>query len=280
MWTFIKDHWRDGLEILILAVAIYQIYKAIRATRGARILVGMVVLLVSLMLVLSFAELKVINWLVTRGSLGLLISTPVIFQPEIRNALAKLGSSRLFNFSNNRRIAFLESLDDAVVMLSRKRIGALFAIERDISLRQHLDTGVPLDATFTPELAITVFFPKTPLHDGGMVIADDRVAAAACVFPVSHRELSDRSIGLRHRAAIGLTEETDAVAVIVSEETGAISICTEGILERNLGEEKFRARMAEIFLSTPLKTHEKGHKKELAAEDRSSSDGDSDLVSD
>ena len=126
---------------------------------------------------------------------------------------------------------------------------------------------------------MTVFFPKTPLHDGGMVISNKKVTAAACVFPVSQRELADRSIGLRHRAAIGVTEESDCVAVIVSEETGAISICMDGHLERNLGEEKFRARMAEIFLATN-DNHEKGVSKEPDPQDRVASSGDRDLVSD
>jgi diadenylate cyclase len=166
-----------------------------------------------------------------------------------------------------------------VVALSKKRIGALFAIERDIALKPYEETGVMLNADFSPELSMTVFFPKTPLHDGGMVISNKKVTAAACVFPVSQRELADRSIGLRHRAAIGVTEESDCVAVIVSEETGAISICMDGHLERNLGEEKFRKRMAEIFLATN-DNHEKGVSKEPDPQDRVAAAGDRDLVSD
>ena len=120
--------------------------------------------------------------------------------------------------------------------MSKKRIGALFAFERSISLKEHLDTGVELDALFTPEFALTVFHPKTALHDGGMIIAKDRAAGAGCVFPVSSRELVDRSTGLRHRAAIGISEETDCVAVVVSEETGQVSVCVDGV--RSLPGEK------------------------------------------
>jgi len=163
--------------------------------------------------------------------------------------------------------------------LAKKRIGALFAIERDIALKPYEETGVMLNADFSPELSMTVFFPKTPLHDGGMVISNKKMSTAACVFPVSQKELSDRSIGLRHRAAIGVTEETDCVAVIVSEETGAISICMDGVLERNLGEAKFRARMAQIFLANDHKD-EKGAPKELDPKDRVTASRDRDLVSD
>lgn len=274
-WMTILEHWRDGVEILVLAICIYQIYRAFRATRGARILVGLVVILVALTLLLQGFHLEVISFLVRWAALALLVALPVIFQPEIRNALARLGSSKLFFLGNKAQLDFHETLDDTVVALSKKRIGALFAIERDIGLTGFQETGVRLNAVFSKELAITIFFPKTPLHDGGMIIANQRIAAAACVFPVSQKELSDRSIGLRHRAAIGVTEESDCVAVIVSEETGAISICIEGRLERNLGEEKFRARMADIFLSPTDKHHE-----ELVPETRVSSSGDRDLVSD
>ena len=279
VWDFVSKYWRDGIEILILAIAIYQIFRAFRATRGARILVGLVVILVAITLLLRLFEFAVISWLVTRAAILLVFAVPIIFQPELRNALAKLGSSRLFSFSNKSQLDFLEIFEDSVVALSKKRIGALFAIERDIALKPYEETGVMLNADFSPELSMTVFFPKTPLHDGGMVISNKKVTAAACVFPVSQRELADRSIGLRHRAAIGVTEESDCVAVIVSEETGAISICMDGHLERNLGEEKFRARMAEIFLATN-DNHEKGVSKESDSQDRVASAGDRDLVSD
>ncbi len=278
-WEDVREHWKDGIEILILSIAIYQIYRAFRATRGARILVGLVVILVAVTLVLFYFKFQVITWLVTRAAILLVFALPVIFQPELRNALAKLGSSRLFSFSNKSQLDFLETFEDSVVALSKKRIGALFAIERDISLKPYEETGVTLNADFSPELSMTVFFPKSPLHDGGVVIANKKMSTAACVFPVSQKELADRSIGLRHRAAIGVTEETDCVAVIVSEETGAISICMEGILERNLGEEKFRKRMAQIFLSNDDK-NETSAPKELDPEDRVAAAGDRDLVSD
>ena len=166
-----------------------------------------------------------------------------------------------------------------MIALSKKRIGALFAIQRGISLKEHLDSGVVLDAQFSPELAMTVFHPKAPLHDGGMIIADDRVAGAACVFPVTERQMQDRSTGLRHRAAIGLTERTDAIAVVVSEETGGISICENGVLQRNLSEKQFREKIAEIFFAAKP-SHETDPAQQLDRKGPLPPSGDRDLVSD
>ncbi len=279
MWQFGDEHWRDGIEILVLAFCIYQLYRAFRATRGAQILVGLGLVLVVLALVTQLFQFEVIGWIITRSAAVLAFALLVIFQPELRNALARLGSSRMFSFSSKRRLAFVERLADAVVMLSKKRIGALIAIQRDITLKEQLETGVILDAHFTPELAMSIFFPKSPLHDGGMIIADDRVAGAACVFPVTEREMQDRSTGLRHRAAIGLTERTDSIAIVVSEETGSISISDNGNLQRNLTEKQFREQIAEIFFSgKPANETEPDEK--LGREGNVTASGDRDLVSD
>jgi diadenylate cyclase len=279
MLQFLGNHWRDGLEILILTIGIYQLYRVFRATRGARILVGFAVILIALTLLSQVFKFEVIGWIITRATFLLAIAAVVIFQPELRTALAKLGSSRFFLFSNKRKLAFLESFADAVIKLSNNRVGALFAIERAISLKGMLETGVPLDARFSSELAMTIFHPKTPLHDGGMVIAQDRVAGAGCVFPVSQKELADRSIGLRHRAGIGVTEETDCVAIIVSEETGAISVCVDGELARDLDEDVFRDTLGEIFLFEE-RPDEARTEKELDGEDPVAASGDRDLVPD
>lgn len=266
MWEFFKNHWRDGIEILILAICIYQIHRAFRATRGAKILMGLVLILVFLTLLAIVADFQVISWIIKSAAAALAFALIVIFQPELRDALARLGSKRLFSFSNRRRLDFVERLADTVVILSKKRIGALFAIQRGISLKDYLDSGVVLDARFSPELAYTVFHPKAPLHDGGMIIADDRVAGAACVFPVTEREMKDRSTGLRHRAAIGLTERSDALCVIVSEETGTISLCENGHLDRGLSESDFRKKLAEIFFSSKP-SHETEPAEEPVRED-------------
>jgi diadenylate cyclase len=279
MWIFIKEHWRDAVEILLLATCIYQVYRAFRATRGAQILVGLGTILIVLTLASAVFKFEVIQWILTRAAAVLAFSLIVIFQPELRNGLARLGSNRLFSYSSKRRLDFVERFADAVIALSKKRIGALFAIQRDVTLKEQLETGVVLDARFSPELAMAVFHPKAPLHDGGMIIADDRVAGAACVFPVTEREMQDRSTGLRHRAAIGLTERSDAVAVVVSEETGGISICENGTLQRNLTEKQFRERITDIFFSGKP-SHETEPGSQLDIEDPLTPSGDRDLVSD
>lgn len=278
MWIFIKEHWRDGIEILILATCIYQIYRAFRATRAAQILVGLGTILIVLTLVSTVFRFEVISWIIKGAATILAFALIVIFQPELRTGLARLGSNRLFSFYSERRLDFLERFADAVINLSKKRIGALFAIQRDVSLKEQLDTGVTLDARFSPELAMAVFHPKAPLHDGGMIIAEDRVAGAACVFPVTEREMKDRSTGLRHRAAIGLTERTDAIAVVVSEETGGISICQNGILQRNLTEIQLREKIAEIFFSVKP-SHESEVTEKPDSKDSLAGSGDRDLVS-
>lgn len=282
MWEFIQTNWRYGIEILILSIGIYQVYRAFKATRGARILVGLMVVLLVLTALLQLFKFQVISFLVTRGLLVLMIALPVIFQPEIRTALARVGSSRWLEWllrNDRAQLVFLESLEEAVMTLSKKRIGALFAIERNISLKAQQETGQTLNADFSPELAMAIFFPKSPLHDGAVILADEKLVAAGCVLPVSQRELSDRSLGLRHRAAIGLTEETDAVCVVVSEETGAISICSEGGIERNLSSGDFSERMEEIFLNKDTED-EKGVSEELGAEDDVADSGDGDLDAD
>jgi diadenylate cyclase len=225
--------------------------------------------------------LVVIQWIITRAATVVAFALLVIFQPELRTGLARLGSHRLLSLFTKRRHDFIERFADSVVNLSKKRIGALFAIQRDISLKEQLDTGVVLDARFSPELAMAIFFPKAPLHDGGMIIAEDRVAGAACVFPVTEREMQDRSTGLRHRAALGLTERTDAIAVVVSEETGSISIAQNGQLLRQLTEAQFREKIADLFFSGKS-NHENqtAVHQELDREVTLSSGSDRDMVSD
>jgi diadenylate cyclase len=278
MWTFFLDHWRDGIEILLLATCIYQIYRAFRATRGAQILVGLGTIVVVLTLISVVLKFAVMQWIITESAKLLAFALIVIFQPELRTGLARLGSNRLFSLYGRRRLDFLERFADSVVNLSKKRVGALFAIQRDVSLKEQLDTGVALDARFTPELAMAVFFPKAPLHDGGMIIANDRVAGAACVFPVTEREMQDRSTGLRHRAALGLSERTDAICVVVSEETGGISICENGVLQRNLTEKQFREKISDIFFSDK-QSNESQTIENVDRKDPVSAAGDRDLVS-
>ncbi|YCM45804.1 diadenylate cyclase CdaA [Verrucomicrobiaceae bacterium 227] len=274
----LREHWRDAAEIAVLWVLIYQFYRIFRATRGARILVGLAVVVIVLTLVSQLLELRVIEWIVKSAAAILAFALLIIFQPELRNALARLGSSKLFSFSTTQQKVFLETFADSVVKLSKKRFGALFAIERSINLDDYEATGVVIEGALSVELVATIFHPKTALHDGGMILKGERIAAASCIFPVSQKELSDRSLGLRHRAGYGISEETDAVAIVVSEETGNISIVVDGKLYRGLSEEDFRAKLEELFL-TNGQDHQEMDSQELDRKAGSSGSGDRDLVS-
>ncbi len=276
---FFKDNWRAGVEVLVLWILIYQIYRVFRATRGARILVGLTVVIILMTLASQILDLKVIEWIIKSAAAILAFALLIIFQPELRNGLARLGSANLFSFSTSQQKVFLETLTEAVMRLSKKRFGALFAIERGIELDEYEGTGVTIDSVLSVELVATIFHPKTALHDGGMILKKERIASASCIFPVSQKQLSDRSLGLRHRAGFGITEETDAVAVIVSEETGAISIVVEGSIHRNLSEDEFREKLDEIFLING-EIHKEMAPEELDGENRRSGSGDRDQISD
>jgi diadenylate cyclase len=274
-----QEHWRAATEIGVLWLLIYQIFRVFRSTRGARILIGLAVVVIVLTLASQLLELKVIEWIIKSAAAILAFGLLIIFQPELRNALARLGSTNLFSFSTRHQQEFLDALSDAVVKLSNKRFGALFAIERNISLENYESTGVTIDAQLSVELVTTIFHPKTSLHDGGMVLSQERVEAAGCIFPVSQKELSDRALGLRHRAGFGVSEDTDAVAIVVSEETGAISIIVDGKMLRDLSEADFRKKLEDIFLSHGQSSEEMV-REELDVENGDSGSGDRDLVSD
>lgn len=246
MWVFLTEHWRDGVEILILAALAYKGYLFFQATRGARILTGLLVLLLSLALISLLLELSVISSLLQRFSVFLAVALVVIFQPELRRVLAELGSSRIFSF-NRPDPESLDLLMEGMQALSSRRCGALFALKRGIDLKPYAESGVEVDAVISTELITTIFHPKTTLHDGGAIIDQGRISSAGCVFPVSQREIQDRAIGLRHRAGMGISEETDAIALVVSEETGALSLCFQGKLEHDLEPAELRQRINEIL---------------------------------
>jgi diadenylate cyclase len=239
--------WRSLVEILLLTVAIYYGYLYFRGTRGAKVLTGLAIVFLTLTLISTLLNLVVIGWIVRSFSVFLAVALVVIFQPELRRGLAALGGHPIFSLTSEKRET-VHDLAEAVMQLANKQFGALIAIERDTSIRVYEETGVTIDGDFSVELILTIFHPKAALHDGGVIIRNGRIAAAACIFPVSQRETLDRSLGLRHRAGLGITEESDAVAIVVSEETGSISICHRRRIERNFTPETFRQRIAEILL--------------------------------
>src|SRR6187399_932670 len=268
--------WRSAFEIILLSVGIYYGYLYFRGTRGAKVLTGLAIVFLTLTLISQLLNLVVIGWIVRSFSVFLAVALVVIFQPELRRGLAALGGHPIFSLTSEKRET-VHDLAEAVTQLANKQYGALIAIERDTSIRVYEETGVELDATFSVELMLALFQPKSALHDGGVVMRNGRVAAAACIFPVSQRETLDRSLGLRHRAGLGITEESDAVAVVVSEETGGISICHRRRIERNFTPETFRQRISEILLHG---NYEETNPEKLASEADLASASDDALVSD
>ncbi len=256
------DRWRGLFEILLLSVGIYYGYLYFRGTRGAKVLTGLAIVFLTLTLISQILNLTVIGWIVRSFSVFLAVALVVIFQPELRRGLAALGGHPIFSLTSEKRET-VHDIAEAVAQLANKQFGALIAIERDTSIRVYEETGVSLDSHFSVELMLTLFHPKSALHDGGVVMRNGRIAAAACIFPVSQRETLDRSLGLRHRAGLGITEESDAIAVIVSEETGGISICHRRRIERNFTPESFRKRISELLLQGP---YEETDSDELARE--------------
>jgi diadenylate cyclase len=239
--------WRGLLEVLILWFGLYYAWRSLRGTRGAKVLTGLVSVLFGVMLVSGFFELPVLSWVFRNFSTALIFMLIVIFQPEIRRALAALGTNRLFATATSTP-EFVEQLTEATFELANHQLGALVAVERDMNLAPFGETGQELDCKFSPALLTTLFFPKTPLHDGGVIVRGDRVLFAACTFPVIQRGDLDRKLGMRHRAAIGLSDESDAIVIVVSEETGGVSICHRGLLERNFDPESFKRRLNELML--------------------------------
>src|ERR1700750_3144590 len=271
---FWVDRWRSFAEILLLSVGIYYGYLYFRGTRGAKVLTGLAIVFLTLTLISTLLNLVVIGWIVRSFSVFLAVRLVVIFQRELRRGLAALGGHPIFSLTSEKRET-VHDLAEAVMQLANKQFGALMAIERDTSIRVYEETGVTIDGDFSLELMLTLFHPKSALHDGGVIIRNGRVAAAACIFPVSQRETLDRSLGLRHRAGLGITAESEAVAVVVSEETGAISICHRRRIERNFTPETFRQRIAEILLHSK---YEETDSEKLAREVALSPPGDDALV--
>lgn len=231
--------WNGIFEILVLAVVFYYMLLFIAGTRGAQVLSGLVVIVVFLIGVTYVFRLDTLGWILQRLSALLAVALLVIFQPEIRRVLAELGTRQIFSSSTGERPVH-DVVVRAACQLAGQKIGALIAIERGVSTQHIQEAGTKIDAIATPELLGSIFFPHTPLHDGGVVIKDGRIVCAGCVFPLSQREELSRRLGTRHRAAIGVTEDTDAIVVVVSEETGTISVAYRGKLRRGFDEERLR----------------------------------------
>jgi diadenylate cyclase len=247
MWEMIQAVWRPVLEILILTVGIYYAFRFVRGTRGAPVVTGFLVVLLALVLVSYLLRLKVLQYFLGGFSAFFVLAVLVIFQPELRRMLAELGKLPLFVTGHEQR-ENIEVIIQTVERLADVRIGALIAVERSIELQKAVESGIRVDCEATPEMLETIFFPNNAIHDGGVIIKGDRIAFAACIFPLTQRQDLNKSLGTRHRAAIGLSEETDAVVVVVSEETGAISYAFQGQLMRGVTLEELRAFLTSILV--------------------------------
>ncbi len=240
--------WWDVLDIAIVSFVIYEVLKAIRGTRAIQMAAGST-LLVFMFYISRWGHLQTIDWLIRNLLPYIVFAVIVLFQADIRRALAHFGRAPFFRYFLTPEGAeeTIEEIAVAAAQLAAARIGAIIIIERQIGLRNYIEAGLPLDAMLTYDLLVSIFQPKSPLHDGAVIVQNDRVAAAACFLPLTVNPLLARNLGTRHRAAIGLTEENDAVAVIVSEETGRISVALDGKIEGPYDSEQLKTRLRELL---------------------------------
>src|SRR5262252_3678384 len=245
----------DVVDILVVSFLLYEVLKLIRGTRAMQMALGGAVL-IALFYGSRWAQLETVNWLI-RNMFGYVVFAGIVlFQSDIRRGLAHLGRAPFFRYFAKAESAqeSIEEIAVAASMLSAQRVGAIVAIERQIGLRNYIEGGIPLDAVLTYDLVLSIFQRSSPLHDGAVIVQNDRVAAAACFLPLTVNPKLSKELGSRHRAAIGLTEENDAVAIVVSEETGRISIVVDGQIERGLDTDLLRRRLRSLVLEREDRT--------------------------
>lgn len=247
MLNLLHSLWRPALEIIILALGIYYAFIFIRGTRGAPVVTGFLGLLLAATLVTKLLELDVLTALLTQFFAFLPFAVVVIFQPEFRRLLAELGNLPILSSTREQR-ENIAVIIQTVDRLAPVKIGALIALEQRIQLSDVVEAGLPVDCEATPEMLETIFFPNNAIHDGGVIIKGDRILRAACMFPLSHKPNLPKSLGTRHRAALGLSEETDAVVIVVSEETGAISYAWKGELKRGIRIEELQSALTQLLV--------------------------------
>ncbi len=234
------------VDILIVSGSIYWILLLVRGTTAMTVLRGVGVLLVGAFLLSRVFDLRVLNWILRNSVAGLLIGMIIVFQPEIRRALERLGRTGLHPFRRAERQDALGMVVRSVFTLSRQNIGALVVLERETGLQEVIDTGIPINATLSGELLLSIFPETSPLHDGAVVVRVDQLVAAGCTLPLSEAPLPGE-FGMRHRAAMGITERTDAVVIVVSEERGEVSLCSNGRMVPNLDEPQLSRQLHRLF---------------------------------
>ncbi|HHX86688.1 MAG TPA: TIGR00159 family protein [Firmicutes bacterium] len=240
--------WRDIIDIVIISYIFYRLILIIRGTRAEQLIKGLVLLLLA-MVVSDKAGLNTLHWMLKQFMTIGLIAIPIVFQPELRRALEQLGRGRFFRRSYWNPQEFdqmLEELMKAIPVLVKKRIGVLIVLERETGLKELIETGIRIDGVVSAELLINIFFPRSPLHDGALIMQGSHIAAAGCYLPLTDDPYLNKELGTRHRAGIGITEQSDAIAIIVSEETGIISVAHNGVLTRYLDEKKLRNLLIDL----------------------------------
>ena len=246
--AFRELRWQGVVEILLLTGVFYYGYKLLRRTQGAKVLSGFLLVFFVALFASRFLELQVLSFLLQAFVSVLVLAFLILFQPEIRRALAEIGRAGGFTFHAERQSFVIEEVIQALTELQERRYGALIVFEQSSLPQSILDSGVPVQGRVSEELLATIFFNKTPLHDGAVILRGDQVAAAGCILPVSQQAMS-RTLGLRHRAALGLTEESDAVVLVLSEESGELTLCRQGAMERPLEVDALRQKLTELLVS-------------------------------
>jgi diadenylate cyclase len=244
-------HWRDLLEILLVAVVLYRLLRFLVGTRALQIVFGLLAL-AAIYIGAILLKLTMIPYLLGVGFTYGAFAALVVFQPELRQALARLGRTRVFRWFAVTGSPAAGEIAAALERLSRSRIGAIVVVERGARLDDYVDTGKPLSATVSADLLASIFSPHSPLHDGAVIIRGDQIVAAGCILPLTQSSVLDRSLGTRHRAALGLSEETDAVVLVVSEESATVSVAQRGRLERSLSADQVRALLAGEAVAAPV----------------------------
>jgi diadenylate cyclase len=256
--------WKPLVEIGIFWFAYYLLFVYIKDSGMAQALKGLVTLVI-LFFIAQVLDLKAIRWVLFHLFQISIIGFLIVFHPELRRGLTRIGQSPLFRFfMKEQRV--IDELIKAVTTMSKNRIGALIAIEREVSLKPYIETGMTLDGVLTSELLLTIFMPNTPFHDGAVVVQGGRVVAAACLFPLSQSQKLSKTFGTRHRAALGLSEETDALVLVVSEETGIVTLMTQGKISRDLNEEHLRSALVEFYEPPRRREHRRFRFRSAARE--------------
>lgn len=267
LWLLSKLDLRSIIDIVLVASIIYGTLLLLRGTQAVQLLRGVILLALIVALFGSVAQLTAFNWLLEKGSQALLVVVAVVLQPELRRALDRLGRAGGMALWSTHEFEMEEVIEDLVEscgQLSERRHGALIVIEWETGLQDHIETGVEIDALVSAELLQTIFFPNTALHDGAVIIREDRIVAAACVLPLAEMVPSEMHLGTRHRAAMGITEQTDAVAIVISEETGIISLARNGRIIRYLDRERLATLLRAFLISGHVERRQEKEKAKAA----------------